>query len=120
MHTYYCWITALLPSYQDRIISGLASKGYMVGPAAKDGKITIFNKNYPSAVIALVVYHESEINVEKIYSDLSSVLEEMKAYFYSVIISASYESTWNGPNFRIPFKPKVTPPSSDDDKKNLN
>ncbi len=121
MYIYYCWITALLPSYQDRIVAGLASKGYMVGPAAKDGKVTTSSEGCPAALLALSVYREEETNVQKIYDDVTAVLHEMGAYFYSVVISLSHEATWVGPNFQLPEKAKaVPPPLPPGAKKNMN
>lgn len=121
MYIYYCWVTALLPSYQDKIVAGLATKGYMVGPAAKDGVVTTHSKDCPAALISLSVYRESETNVSKIYDDLTAVLQEMNAYYYSVVISHSYEATWGGSNFTLPVKPKSTPPPlPPGTKKNMN
>jgi len=120
MYVYYCWITALMPSYQDGIVAGLAGRGYMVGPAAKDGKVSSTMENCPGVLIALSVYREEETNVNKIYEDVVAILLDMKAYYYSVIISHSYEATWVGPNFQIPAKTKALPPPLPPAKKNMN
>ena len=123
MHIYYCWITALLSSYQDGIVAGLAKRGYMVGPAAKDGQVSIVQENSPSALVSLSIYKEEEINVNKIYDDVIAVLTEMKAYYHSVIISLSYEATWVGSNVQVPPKPKPVgnpPPVPSGKKKNIN
>lgn len=120
-HIYYCWITALLPSYQDGIIAGIARKGYMVGPAAKDGKVSVTMEKCPGVLFALSVYREEETNVNKIYDDVTAVLQEMNAYYYSVVISLSYEATWVGPNFQVPEKDKkLPPPLPPAVKKNMN
>ena|ERR1700674_2329465 len=120
MYIYYCWITALLPSYQDGIVAGLAKRGYMVGPAAKDGKVTLYKEDCPGVLMALSVYREEETNVNNIYDDVLAVLKEIKAYYYSVVISLSHEATWVGPNFQIPSKNKPTPPPLPGTKKNVN
>ena len=121
MYIYYCWVTALLPSYQDGIVAGMAKKGYMIGPAAKDGKVTIASDNCPAALFSLSVYREEETNVSKIYQDVVDVLTEMDAYYYSVIVSLSHEATWAGSNFSLPQKPKPTPPPLPSaPKKNMN
>lgn len=126
MYIYYCWITALLPSYQDGIISGLVNRGYMVGPAAKDGKVVTSVENNPAALFALSVYRAEETDVNKIYEDVVGVLSDMKARYYSVIISHSYEATWVGANFSLPIKNTVvekvtaTPPPLPKTKKNVN
>lgn len=121
MYIYYCWITALLPSYQDNIIAGMVRRGYMVGPAAKDGQVTTSAENNPAALIALSLYRaEQETNVNKIYDDVVAVLKEMDARYYSVIISHSYEATWVGSNFSVPAKATGTPPPVPSGKKNVN
>lgn len=121
MHIYYCWVTALLPSYQDAIIAGLVRKGYMVGPASKDGKlISPPNDNAPAVLFALSVYKAQEITVNQIYDDLIAVLKETKSYYYSVIVSLASEATWASGNFVIPAKNKPTPPPVPGSKKNVN
>jgi hypothetical protein len=121
MIIYFCWVTALLPSYQDGIVAGLASKGYMVGPAAKDGKVTLGGNNCPAAIIALTVYCAEETTTLKIYDDMIDVLTKMGASIYSVVISESYKATWGGSNFSLPAKPKANPfRPSPDTKKNVN
>jgi hypothetical protein len=120
MYIYYCWITALLPTYQDDIIAGLAKRGYMVGPAAADGTICSVQDKCPSALIALSVYKaDPETKAVKVYDDVSAVLKEMNAKYYSVIISLSHEATWVGSNFPLPSK-KEPPPPPPDKKTNVN
>ena len=117
MYIYYCWITALLPSYQDGIVAGLARKGYMVGPASKDGKVVeSINKDSPSVLFALSVYKPTETNANKIYDDVMLVLQEMRAHYLSVIISLSSEAVWAGTNIKLPTTEAVAPLP----KKNLN
>lgn len=126
MYIYYCWITALLPNYQDKIIAALVKKGYMVGPAAKDGQVAISSEKSPSTLFALSLYKAEEITVNQIYEDVVNILQEMKAHYYSVVISHSYESTWGGSNFQLPLKQGVvekappSPPTTPGGKKNVN
>src|SRR5271166_4573884 len=94
MYIYYCWVTALLPSYQDGIVAGMARRGYMIGPAAKDGKVVSpTHEGSPAFLFALSVYQQTETNVGKIYEDLLAVLQEMKTHYFSVIVSLSTEAT---------------------------
>jgi hypothetical protein len=112
MTTYFCWITAVLSSYQDKIVAGMVNKGYMIGAAAKDGIVTLANKNTaPASLIGLAVYKLEEstaTSASKVYEDLSEILFEIKAYYYSVIVSASSDCTWAGANFNID-SPKSDP-----------
>jgi hypothetical protein len=111
MYIYYCWVTALLPDYQDSIIAGLVRRGYMVGPAAKDGKVASITEGNPSVLFAFSVYKaEQEVTATAIYDDMVGILTEMNAKYYSVIVSLSHEATWIGSNFSIPAKKKVEPP----------
>ena len=110
----------MLPSYQDGIIAGMARKGYMVGPAAKDGEVaTGIVEGRPSVLFAISVYKAEEINANKIYDDVVAVLTEMKASYYSIIISLSSEAIWAGSNFKLPTKkpPPPPPPTNPTDKK---
>lgn len=112
METYFCWITVLLPSTQDDIITGMAKKGYMIGPTSKDGKV-IFSpgENPAGSVIALSVYkHTNGLSAKIVYDDLIQILDEAKDYFYSVIVTASTEATWVGSNFQLPAKKQPAPP----------
>lgn len=118
MYIYYCWITALLPAYQDGIIAGLARRGYMVGPAAKDGKVSSVTESCPSVLIALSVYKAEEVTAPQIYDDVVALLKEMNAKYYSVIVSLSHEATWIGSNFSVPAKKKAEPPPVPSGKKN--
>jgi hypothetical protein len=122
MYIYYVWISAMLPNYQDGIVAGLVRKGYMVGPSAKDGGVTTGVS--PAALISLGVYKAEETNVNNIYTDVIEVLKEIKAYYYSVIISLSTEATWSSGNVIAPTKDtagKPTPPPlPPGTKKNMN
>lgn len=111
MYIYYVWVTALLPEYQDGIIAKLVQRGYMVGPAAKDGQVSSKSEGCPSVLIALSVYkQEEETDVKKVYEDVVSVLNEIPARYYSVVVSLSHEATWVGSNFTLPSKGKPQPP----------
>ena len=122
MYIYYVWITALLPSYQDGIIAGLVRRGYMVGPAAKDGKVASITEGCPAVLFALAIYkQEEETNVNNIYKDVVAILDEIPARYYSVVISLSHEATWVGANFSLPAKGKTQPPPVPSGKKsNMN
>jgi hypothetical protein len=123
MNIYHCWVTALLTSYQDPIVVGMVRKGYMIGPASKDGQVICATRsNAPSFLIALNVYklvEDSEINAQKVYEDLMDVLKNMNAYYYSIIVSLGVDSIWSAANFDINIK-KEEPPPPPADKKNVN
>lgn len=123
MNIYYCWITALIPQYEDKIIAGMVKKGYMVGAAGKDGKVTSNAENRSAALIALNVYHiaNTEISHTQVYDDLVAVLGELQAFYHSVIVTAITNCTWAGSNILLPTKEKVQPPPLPPDvKKNMN
>lgn len=122
MYIYYCWITVLIPSYQDGIIAGMVKKGYMVGPAAKDGSIIIGNSDQPAAIISLSLYQtietEAKTNVKQIYTDLMSVLVDIKAYYYSIVVVLASDATWIGSNITFHKEKIIAPPSGE--KNNIN
>jgi hypothetical protein len=123
-YIYYVWVTALLSSYQDGIIAGMVKKGYMVGPASKDGQIISGQENSPAALIALSIYKSGETDCNAIYKDLVTLLVEMKAHYHSVIVALSTDAVWVGPNIQIQVKEKPkapeAPPLPPEVKKNMN
>ena len=102
MHTYYCWITAVLPEYKNDIITGLVDLGYMVGPANVDGSVSIKAEGSPSILFALALSKHSETSAHKIYDDVIFVLNGINAYYYSIVISASSDIIWDGSNVNVP------------------
>jgi hypothetical protein len=53
-----------------------------------------------------------------------AVLQEINAYYYSIVIVLSSEATWGGSNFQLPIKglspDSPTPPPTTGTKKNMN
>ena len=100
------------------MICGLVHKGYMVGAAEKDGKVIKYDKDEsPAFVMALSVYKLVEpgtLSAQKVYEDISEILTAMKAYYYSVVVSAATDCIWVGANFSLE---KKVPPA---DKKDVN
>jgi hypothetical protein len=105
---YYCWLTVLIPDYQDAIITGLVKKGYMVGAAAKDGQAIFAPPDRPpSTLIALSIYHsnpavEAKADSHAVYRDVFDIMTEMNAKFFSIIVSLSADCAWYGANFSLP------------------
>ena len=118
MNTYYCWVTGVLKTYQDAIICGLVHKGYMVGAAEKGGQVVVNPKeDAPAYVMAFSVYKLVEpgtLSSQKVYDDVAEILVEIKAYFYSVIVSAATDCIWVGSNFSLEKKEPIV------DKKDVN
>lgn len=122
MKIYTCWITCLLESYQNTIVAELVKKGYTVGNATADAVI-LNHENQVSALLAYSLYKvsDTEVALNQVYQDVSSILSEMKGYVYSIIISQSDVATWGGSN--IFLKPRETTPQlppNDDKKSKMN
>jgi hypothetical protein len=123
MQTYYCFITALMPSYQDDIISGLLGKGYMVGPAAKDSKVIApSTEGGAAALIVLSVYKKdgAECDINLVYDELIAIFHDLKIHFFSIVITVACEATWVGSNIRLPKKEDVVEKTFADAAKDLN
>lgn len=100
---FYCWITAMFASYQDDVIAGLANKGYMVGPIDINGKVIHDTDPYSASIVmGIKVYRDQPIVIDDLYDDLISILTQIKAKFYSVIISEAAMATWSSANFTFP------------------
>jgi hypothetical protein len=94
MSSFHIWITAPTSSYESGIIKGLVSKGYNVSAASGD-IITTSYKDSPSVVIALKMDKLVVFNATELYNDVSNILLELEAKYYSIVVSEySYESIW--------------------------
>jgi hypothetical protein len=111
MYVFNVFITTLIPNYQDGIITGLAKKGYMVGPASKDGKVVAEGGN-AGTLLALSVYRQEEIDTHKIHQDVCEVLVEVGARTYSLVVALASDVAWSGPNFDLPIVETVKKPTS--------
>jgi hypothetical protein len=100
MKVYSCWITCLLESYQDNIVAALIKRGYTVGLS---GKENVNQSNQVSALISINLFRidERDHNINKVITDVTDVLNEIKGYFYSIIVSESNYSTWAGSNIVV-------------------
>ena len=123
MNTYYCWITGVLEAYQNPLICGLVHKGYMVGAAEKGGKVITYAKSdSPAYIMALSVYKLVEpgtLTAQKVYEDIAEILAEMKAYYYSAVVSLASDCIWVGSNFSLEKK-DVEVKELSKDKKDVN
>jgi hypothetical protein len=106
---FFCWITALLASYQSELVGRLAQKGYTVGLMTADYKPITDG----SAVIALVVSktlgdETTMTDAIPVYQDIGTALKDMKALYYSIVVSPEivYGSIYCGANFNIEPKDK--------------
>ena len=120
---YYCFITALLPSYQDDIITGLINKGYMVGPAARDSKVIAPSTERSAAhLIALSLYKKdgAECDINLVYDELLNILSDSKVHFFSIVITVACEASWVGANIRLPRKEEMVEKTFTGLKNNLN
>jgi hypothetical protein len=120
MKVFYCWITAMFAAYQDSIVAALARKGYMIGPACKDGQIiAVASEQSSSVIMAFALYRtDGSGGYEQIYNDVLTILADINAHYYSVVISpGSIESLWTGTNIKGAISPPQLPPVPD---KNMN
>ena len=111
MYVFNVFITTLIPNYQDGIISGLAKKGYMVGPADKDGKM-VADGGSAGTLMALSVYKAEEIDCKKIHQDVGDVLHVEGARCYSLVVVLASDVAWSGPNFDLPIVEVPKKPTS--------
>lgn len=84
----------------------------MIGALSKDGTVLSTGQS-SSGLIALNVYHREDVDAEidKVYKDLSDVLDDMKVRYFSLIVTQSVVSRWYGSNFDIVMvKEEILPP----------
>ena len=103
--TYFAWITALTTDYLEGIVSAMVKRGYMVGAIDKSGKMISGGLGKPpiTAVIGLAVYRRNgqALTVLMVHDDLIYVMDEISAYYYSIVVSGAGEATWIGSNFSL-------------------
>lgn len=110
---YYVYVTALIPTYEDMIIAGLVKKGYRVGPLAETNEVTVTTPDSICAIIALrldVNDDEGDTIVHsaaELHEKIEAALQELKIFYYSLIVTESADCCWNISNIRIP---KALPP----------
>ena len=111
IYNYIVWATVLTPSYTDSIIAALVKRGYAVSSLSKDICISI-DEN-ASGIITLKVGTSDESKLAKdIYNDIIQILDEIKAFYYSVVITEYMDNCiWSGSNISIS---KKKPPSQGD------
>ncbi len=91
---FHLHLTALTGAYEKELIHKLIQKGYSVAPAS-DLCITLQSVDNAGALISLQLEKLTEIHAPVIYDDVMGILEEMRAKYYSLIITAfSFDSRW--------------------------
>lgn len=102
VYNFITWITVLTPSYTNAIIAGMVKKGYAVSSTAAKGEVLIAKDTNASAIISLKITSTIEgSNSGSIYKDLMEVLVEIKAFFYSVVVTPYVDCAWCGSNIAI-------------------
>lgn len=121
VYSYIAWMTVLTPSYTDAIIAGLVKKGYSVAATAAKGDVLITKESNVSAIISLKITSTKEnSNSGSIYTDVMAVLNELKAYFYSVVVTPYVDCAWCGSNIVVNKPSAVAVDTVKPDKSNLN
>lgn len=98
---YHLHITAITRAYEKEIARGLIQLGYMISPASDLG-LPVSSTKIAGQLISFQISNEYKVDSVAIYGDVRSVLDNMHAQYYSVIISAfTYDSLWVGGNFEL-------------------
>lgn len=102
---YFVWITALTTEYLDSIIAAMLSRGYMVGAIDKNGRMVsgALAERPATSVISFAVYKRngSPLTATIVHDDLIYVMDEVIAFYYSIVVSNGGEATWIGSNFSL-------------------
>lgn len=121
VYSFIAWVVVLTPSYTDAIIAGMVKKGYAVSSTAAKGDVLIAKDSNASAMISLKIVSTSE-NADSgiIYHDLMAVLNDIKAYFYGVVVTPYVDCAWCGSNIVLNKPTAVATDTVKPDKSNLN
>lgn len=100
--TFMVWVTLLTPSYTDSIVSELIKKGYQVSCASGDGKLTIGKRENPAQILGLrLIPPHRDYKALDIEQDVGNIIFELKAYYYSIIVSLCIDSCWTSSNIEM-------------------
>lgn len=99
MKTYICWITLMLQSYEDGIVSGLCNKGYVVQSGAEKGSLTSLSDK-SSSVIFCAILKTKKDKATDVSEDVTSLLKSKGYLYYSIVITEFMASnaTWSNGN----------------------
>lgn len=104
--TYYVWLTAQKESFAEALVAKLVRRGFVIGPLGRQ-LITSY-EDRPACVVALSVYRaprneqeRKEYNAMGIYNEVVDVIRHIKGKFWSIVVSAAEDSTWNTGNCNI-------------------
>jgi hypothetical protein len=127
--SFVVWITCLLPSYQDKIISELVKKGYVVSACGdkESGNVCWTADHSPSALICLAVQSDDpKATASSVHIDIAKIMADNKFLYFSAIVSMRSSACWSNGNMSvsktpppikkkdpnksnvIPFKPNTT------------
>lgn len=98
---FHLHLTAITGAYEKELIHRLIQRGYSVAPAS-DLCVTLQSPEHAGALISLQIEKLSEIHAPSVLDDVMSILADMQAKYYSIIVTMfSYDSKWTGSNFKL-------------------
>jgi len=98
---FHLHLTAITGAYEKDLIHRLIQRGYSVA-SASDLCVTLQSPEHAGALISLQVEKPSEIHAPDILDDVMSILADMQAKYYSIVVTMfSYDSKWTGSNFKL-------------------
>lgn len=108
IETFFVFITALIPQYEDMIIAGLVKKGYQVCPASLTNEVTSGGQDSVSAVIALRIDSEARDSTE-LHVVIQQLLLDLKIVYYSLMVTVATDCCWNASGLSFPKAPPPLP-----------
>lgn len=121
LSSFIAWLVILTPSYIDSIIAGMVRKGYTVSATSSNGEVSIPENNSSSATLCLKISLVSEsVKPTDIHKDLIDILDDIKAYYHSVIVTPYVDCIWSGSNIVLTKAKTDILPEVKSKKSNLN
>lgn len=97
---YYVWLTAQNESFAELLVAKLVRRGYTIGPLGR--QLIVLNKDNPACVVAISLYRKARTELERkgynamgIHDEVVDVIKQIKGKFWSVVVSAAEDATWN-------------------------
>jgi hypothetical protein len=104
--TYHVWLTAHKEAFAEVLVAKLVRRGFTVGPLGR--QLITSHEDNPACVVAMSLFRiarteaeRKEYNAMGIYNEVVDVIKKVKGKFWSVVVSAAEDSTWNMGNCNV-------------------
>ena len=104
--TYHVWLTAHKEEFAEALVAKLVRRGFTVSACGR--QLITRHDDRPACVVAVTLYRaprneaeRKEYNAPGVHNEVVDVIKQVKGKFWSIVVSAAEDSTWNTGNCSI-------------------